>query len=291
MEELKNCQLCGGSVFEQRFNCIDYTVSKEYFSIVECKGCGFVFTNPRPNDSDLGKYYKSETYISHSDSSKGIVNKLYKLVRKVTLKQKLKQIQPYLENNKLLDIGCGTGAFLNYCKLSGVDVLGIEPDEDARNFGKSQYSIDVHPESTMVELNAESFSVITMWHVLEHVGDLNKRVDEMKRLLTPNGRIFIAVPNHKSADAQHYRENWAAYDVPRHLHHFDNQSITRLFGNHGMHLENVLPMKFDSFYVSLLSEEIKTGKRNLLKGMYQGLISNLKAEKNTWSSQIYILRK
>jgi 2-polyprenyl-3-methyl-5-hydroxy-6-metoxy-1,4-benzoquinol methylase len=291
MEVIKNCPLCGKEHFTTLFECIDYTVSKEIFPVVKCNGCEFVFTNPRPKASDLGRYYKSDTYISHSDTSEGLVNKLYKIVRKRTLQQKLNLISPFLNRGKLLDIGCGTGAFLNYCKLSGVDVTGIEPDDDARNYGIKTYSIPVLPEDAIKALESNSYSVITMWHVLEHVVDLHDRVSELNRLLTENGRIYIAVPNHLSHDAVHYGKDWAAYDVPRHLHHFDIQSISNLFNQHGFDVEDVLPMKFDSFYVSMLSEEIKTGSRNFIKGMMRGFISNLKASKTTWSSQIYVIKK
>lgn len=291
MEILESCPLCKGEDFKDRFACVDYTVSKETFQVVECDSCGFVFTNPRPFEKDLGNYYKSDTYISHSDTSKGLVNKLYKAIRKITLNQKHSLVSPFIQAGSLLDIGCGTGAFLNYCKQQGVSVNGIEPDSDARNFGINNYRIDVFPENKLHEFTNNSFSVITMWHVLEHVANLNERVSEINRLLTDKGRVFIAVPNHLSYDAQYYKDNWAAYDVPRHLNHFDHRSIKSLFEQHGLLLERILPMKFDSFYVSILSEEIKTGSRNFIRGIIRGFISNMKASKTTWSSQIYVLKK
>ncbi len=290
MDQLTNCPLCGGEKFITRFTCLDYTVSKEQFPVVECESCGFVFTNPRPALADLGNYYKSDTYISHSDTSAGLVNKLYKFVRRFTLKQKYSLTTPFLSPNTLLDIGCGTGAFLHYCKTHGTSVVGIEPDDQTRQYAIDTYHIDARPESELKHLPEHHFSVITMWHVLEHVPALHERVEEMKRLLTNDGRIFIAVPNHLSYDAHWYGKDWAAYDVPRHLHHFDIHSITKLFGEHAFEVEAVLPMKFDAYYVSMLSEEIRSGKRNFIKGMIRGLISNLKASKTTWSSQVYVIR-
>ena len=291
MEKLMICPLCKGEEFKNRYACIHYTVSKETFQVVECTSCGFVLTNPRPESKDLGNYYKSDTYISHSDTSKGLVNKLYKAIRKITLSQKLKLVSPHLQNGTLLDIGCGTGAFLNHCKQEGVSVKGIEPDKDARSFGIKNYGIEVLPEDSLSDFQNNSFSVITMWHVLEHVADIHGRVSEINRLLNDDGRVFIAVPNHLSYDAQYYAEHWAAYDVPRHLNHFDNKSIKTLFEKHGLQLERILPMKFDAYYVSILSEEIKTGSRNFIRGMFRGFISNLKATETTWSSQIYVFRK
>lgn len=291
MEILESCPLCKGEDFKDRFACVDYTVSKEIFQVVECDSCGFVFTNPRPFEKELGNYYKSDTYISHSDTSKGLVNKLYKAIRLITLKQKHSLVSPFIQSGSLLDIGCGTGAFLNYCKRQGVSVNGIEPDSDARKFGLNNYGIDVYPEDKLQQFPNNSFSVITMWHVLEHVSNLNERVSEINRLLTDKGRVFIAVPNHLSDDAQYYKENWAAYDVPRHLNHFDHKSIKSLFEQQNLQLDRILPMKFDAFYVSILSEEIKTGSRNFIRGMIRGCVSNLKATETTWSSQIYVFKK
>ena len=129
-----------------------------------------------------------------------------------------------------------------------------------------------------------------MWHVLEHVPDVQKQITELKRLLKPNGTIIIAVPNFNSYDAKHYGVFWAAFDVPRHLTHFSKTAIKMLFQKERIDLINVLPMKFDSFYVSLLSEKYKTGKMNYLIAFLTGLLSNAKANKTKeYSSHIYVL--
>jgi len=291
MEELKACPVCEGNRFDDYLKCIDHTVSRETFTIQQCKTCGFLFTNPRPTANEIGRYYKAEAYISHTDSSKGLINKIYKRVRSITLAQKFNLIKPALTNNQLLDIGAGTGAFLNYCKSKGVEVFGIEPDEDARKIATTNYALNLQGESSLTEFKNGQFSVITLWHVLEHVSDLNNRIEELNRLLTDDGRIYVAVPNYKSDDASYYRAAWAAYDVPRHLYHFEQKTIKQLFAKHNLHLEKTCPMKFDAFYVSLLSETYKTGKSNLIYGFLRGLLSNLKAKSNSWSSQIYVFKK
>jgi len=291
MESIQNCPVCGAYQFEDYLQCIDYTVSRETFTIQSCQSCGFLFTNPRPAESEMGRYYKAEAYISHTDSSKGLINKIYKQVRSITLNQKFSLIKPFLTNNRLLDVGAGTGAFLDFCKTKGVDVSGVEPDEDARGVAKLNYDLKLDAESAMGTFQDEQFSVITLWHVLEHVANLNERIIELKRVLSRDGRIFIAVPNHTSHDARHYRKHWAAYDVPRHLYHFDEDTIRQLFRKHGLELEKTLPMKFDSTYVSLLSEKYKTGRTNFLSGVFHGVFSNLTAKPNTWSSQIYVFKK
>jgi 2-polyprenyl-3-methyl-5-hydroxy-6-metoxy-1,4-benzoquinol methylase len=293
MQQLDNCPICNHAQFTPFLTCKDNTVSRETFQIVSCNSCGFKFTNPRPEVSDLGKYYKSEDYVSHSNTNKGFINYTYQSVRKYTLLKKLQLISKYFRTGKILDIGCGTGEFLNTCKNAKWQTMGIEPDDDARNMAIKNYGLDVRKESDLTLIEDESFDIISMWHVLEHVPDLNKRVEEIKRLIKPKGIIIIAVPNCNSLDAKIYKENWAAYDVPRHLYHFTPQDIESLFRNHGLRMFRILPMIFDSFYVSMLSEKIISGKTNFIKAVWNGLRSNLFALKSgrTSSSQIYLIRK
>jgi 2-polyprenyl-3-methyl-5-hydroxy-6-metoxy-1,4-benzoquinol methylase len=293
MEHLAACPVCHSSNFEPFIEAIDQTVSRETFSLVKCLSCGFVFTNPRPFAAELGKYYKSEDYISHSDTSKGFINSTYQTVRKYTLLKKLQLISRYFKTGNVLDIGCGTGDFLKTMKDAKWEVQGVEPDADARRIASEKLGTSVLNESEMQGLPNEHFHVITMWHVLEHVPDLNKRVEELKRLLKPNGLIIVAVPNRDSLDAKIYGNLWAAYDVPRHLYHFRPKDIELLFKNHGMRVTGIKPMVFDSFYVSMLSEKAKSGKTNLIRSTWNGLRSNLSAMVNgkTYSSQIYIIRK
>ena len=293
MELLTNCPICNSSDTSLFMACVDNTVSRETFNIVVCNGCGFKFTNPRPEEDKVGDYYKSEEYVSHSNTKKGFINSTYQIVRKYTLLKKLQLISRYFKTGNILDIGCGTGEFLNTCKQAKWNTLGIEPDENARKMARENYGLDVKEEGEINALPDAGFDVITMWHVLEHVPKLNERVEDLKRLIKPNGVIIIAVPNCSSWDAGHYKERWAAYDVPRHLYHFTPKDIEALFKNHKMKLTQVLPMVFDSFYVSMLSEKIKTGKPNVAKAMWNGLRSNLNGAKTgrTYSSQIYIIRK
>ncbi len=293
METLTNCPVCNSTLFTPFMSCVDHTVSRETFNIVKCKACSFKYTNPRPTEDQLGPYYKSEEYVSHSNTKKGFINSTYQYVRKYTLLKKLQLVSKYYRTGKILDIGCGTGEFLNTCKLAKWDTTGIEPDVDARNMAISNFGLNVKPESEINSLQDASFDIISMWHVLEHVPRLNERLDDLNRLIKPNGVIIVAVPNCDSFDAKFYRENWAAYDVPRHLYHFTPKDIELLFKNHGLKMYKVLPMVFDSFYVSMLSEKIKTGKTNLLRSTWNGFLSNLFALKSgkVYSSQIYLFRK
>ncbi len=272
----------------------DYSISKEKFALSSCAECGFIFTNPRPEKDNISKYYESSDYISHSNSTAGLLNKIYQFVRRYLLNKKIKLVDRYLEDDRsLLDIGCGTGEFLNACKKLGWLTKGVEPNKNARSLCHENYNLDVIDESKIETISPKSFKVITMWHVLEHVHTLKKRIEELSGLLKYNGVAIIAVPNRESYDAVYYEKYWAAYDIPRHLHHFSATNIKSLFQQHGFEYIESVPMKFDSFYVSILSEKYKENKFPFLNAFWIGLKSNLIAGKNQekYSSVIYVFRK
>lgn len=290
LKKIEPCPICDGKLQKPFLTCVDFTVSKNNFEIVECSNCGFAFTNPRPEESELWKYYESEEYISHSNTKKGIVSRLYQRVRKHTLRKKLGLINSNSAIGVILDIGCGTGEFLNTAKLAGWDTFGIEPNPNARKQCIENYKLDVRDEKELDKFSSKKFDVITMWHVLEHVPHLNERVERLKELLKPDGVLIIAVPNRNSHDAKYYGANWAAYDVPRHLWHFRAQDVRTLMGKFDFEVKQILPMKFDSYYVSMLSEKNKTGRSKLISAVWRGWVSNCKAGEEGSSSLIYIIR-
>ncbi|MCR4033903.1 MULTISPECIES: class I SAM-dependent methyltransferase [Flavobacterium] len=267
----------------------DHSVSKEIFDLYYDEELDMLITSPQPELQNLGKYYESEDYISHTDNKRSLFEKAYHFVKNIALQNKLNLInaeQP--QKGKLLDIGAGTGDFLLTAKNNGWETIGVEPSDRAKNIAK-QKGISFVEEISALENH--SLDVITMWHVLEHVPDLEHQIQELKRLLKPTGTLIVAVPNYKSFDANHYQTFWAAYDVPIHFWHFSKKSIQVLFERVDMKLEKILPMKFDSFYVSLLSEKYKTGKMNYIKAFLVGLKSNWKAKSSKeYSSHIYVLK-
>ena len=274
------------------FKIKDYSVSNEEFRLIENSKYGFLETHPQPSEASLPSYYKSEDYISHTDTKRNLFEKAYHFVRSITLKKKLNLINSFkLQEKNLLDIGCGTGDFLATAKNSNWNVVGVEPNEDARKIANSKVDDFVYNVDELNKFQKQSFDVITLWHVLEHLPNIENQVQHLKKLLKENGQLVIAVPNHKSYDAEYYKEFWAAYDVPRHLWHFSKESVIRLFSEFKMEVEKTLPMKFDSFYVSLLSEKNKTGKMNPIKSFWIGLRSNLKANyTKQYSSLIYVIK-
>jgi len=293
MHNNSNCPVCKNQNFSPFITCEDYTVSHEKFEIVSCDSCGFKFTNPRPNNDVLGNYYKSEDYISHSDTKKGIISRLYHAVRTRTLRQKLKLVSSYVSRGTILDYGCGTGAFVSECWQNGWKAFGLEPDKGARKIAfESGLNVSESKEILDQKTSDLKFNAITLWHVLEHVTDLDETLNYFKTKLSREGVLIIAVPNHKSYDAEHYKEHWAAYDVPRHLYHFEQSTIQTLMRGYGFSLVEMHPMKFDSFYVSMLSEKYKTGSIQYFSAFVNGLKSNLKSKgPGDYSSVIYVFQQ
>jgi 2-polyprenyl-3-methyl-5-hydroxy-6-metoxy-1,4-benzoquinol methylase len=267
----------------------DFSVSGESFSLLLNEEYQILKTHPQPTLDKLGSYYEFEDYISHTDGKRTAFEKMYHFIKRKAIRDKVSLINSYQPlKGRILDIGAGTGDFLLECKNQNWDILGIEPNDKAKGIALGK---GIKFGDTIEKLESNSFDVITMWHVLEHVPDVEHQVAELKRLLKPSGTIIIAVPNFKSYDANHYGAFWAAYDVPRHLWHFSKTAIEKLFDNQNMNLEDVKPMWFDSFYVSLLSEKYKTGKMNFISGFFIGFISNLSGLfKKEYSSHIYVLK-
>ena len=268
---------------------IDYSVSKEAFDLYYDQDLDMLITSPQPSPENLGKYYESTDYISHTDSKRSLFEKAYHFVKGIALKNKLNLINNCsATKGNLLDIGAGTGDFLLTAKQNGWNTIGVEPSEKAKGIAINK---GIKFSDSTQELESHSFDVITMWHVLEHVPNLEIQIRELKRLVKPNGTIIIAVPNYKSYDANYYGKFWAAFDVPIHFWHFSKTAVQLIFEKENIKLEKVLPMKFDSFYVSLLSEKYKNGKMNYVKAIWIGLVSNWKAKRSSeYSSHIYVLK-
>ncbi len=289
------CPCCGSFRISRSLTAKDFTVSGEEFEIWECGDCTLRFTQNVPNAASIWPYYQSAAYVSHSDTREGLINRLYHFVREYTLKSKIKLVcaATQLRKGKLLDVGAGTGAFANAMSKAGWEVTGLEPDETARKNAEAKYTLVLQSSETLYSLDEEQFDAITMWHVLEHVHDLQGYLEKFHGVLKQNGKLIIAVPNYTSYDAKLYHDSWAAYDVPRHLYHFSPHSMETLAAFKGFTVKDFRPMWFDSFYVCMLSEKYKYGRGNMMAAFLNGLVSNIKAMRNNkkCSSVIYVLEK
>jgi len=287
--QITKCPICGNNQFDAYMHTKDFFFTQEEFTLSKCKDCDFVFTNPIPQD--LSSYYETTNYLSHNTGDNGIMGNLYSMLRNINIKRKYKLVTNYNPSGKILDIGCGTGELLNYFKNNNWEVSGVEPNDTARAFANKKFNIDISKEEALEELTPNSFDIISMWHVLEHVYDLHNRLMQISKLLKKEGTIFIALPNLDSPDSKKYKEYWSAIDVPRHLYHFTQQSFENLISKHNMKLVHAEPMKFDSYYVSMLSEKYKKNNLYLPSAIINGLLSNIKASKeNNYSSMIYVVK-
>lgn len=290
------CPVCADSNIKEVLVCKDHTVSKENFQIWECSYCKLRFTQAVPDENAIAPYYQAEAYISHTDSEKGLINRLYMMARNYTLNWKVKMVKhttgKTVGSLKLLDIGAGTGAFVNHATKAGWIVKGLEPDAGARKICLDKYQLQLDSPEKLFEIPANEFDAVTMWHVLEHVHRLQDYIATIKKILKPQGVALIALPNYTSMDAKYYKEYWAAYDVPRHLYHFHPTSIEMLVDQHDMKVEEIKPMWLDAFYIAMLSEQYKNKKSNILSAVVNGLRSNLNAVGKTenCSSLVYIIR-
>ena len=312
---INTCPICGSSEIEKAFDIVDHFSTKETFPICDCGSCGFRFTNNFPSEDTIGKYYNSPDYISHSDTKEGLINHLYHFFRNQMLKKKVNLVSKLVsetlskpipdseyskkskpkDNIHLLDIGSGTGYFLNAAKDKGFKVFGIEKDIKAREYSITHFGLDVQDEQSLWNIGNESFDVITLWHVLEHMQNLNEVVAKLKSILKPNGVMILALPNHKSHDAKKYKEYWAAYDVPRHLWHFTPHTVEKLLNKHQFKIIKQKTMPLDAFYISMLSEKYrdKNSLMQYLSALASGTIGYLRSlsDINQSSSVIYILQR
>lgn len=292
MVELLKCPVCASKKISLFLETEDYFFTNEKFSLSQCDSCNFVFTNPIPQQDEIGKYYETEIYLSHDSTNKGIIGSIYNKVRQINLKKKYSIVSKYKSTGSILDIGCGTGELLNYFEKEKWQTLGIEPNEGAREFAKANYNISVKEESELNRLDSKSHDVISMWHVLEHVYNLNDRMNSVVRILKEDGVAIIALPMVDSPDSIKFKKYWAGLDVPRHLYHFSAKTFELLAKKHKLKVIGKYPMKFDSLYVSWLSNKALNKRFAFINGVVDGLVSNGRANKLTnYSSMIFVLQR
>ncbi|AMR28102.1 methyltransferase [Hymenobacter psoromatis] len=296
-ELLESCPVCGGTDLPARLQVQDKSVSQETFTIQQCAGCGLQFTNPRPDAASIGQYYESAAYVSHNSGARGLVNRVYRMARFFTMRRKVALITKLNGGRagNLLDYGCGTGHFLARAKRASWQVTGLEPNPGARQAAAARVGQPMLEANALAALPPASFDIVTLWHVLEHVHTLNETLAQLVAALKPAGRLLIAVPNPDSLDAQHYRHDWAAYDVPRHLYHFVPDTMRRLLARHGLRIAESLPLPLDAYYVSMLSEQLRAPAQGTapLAMLRAGWRSNQHAAQNGghYSSVLYVAER
>ncbi len=289
---IEQCPVCGHRDSKLFLKTKDYFLTGEEFNLVQCNACSFVYTNPVPDEKQIFSYYDSPEYNSHALKKHNFFNYIYERARRINIRNKYRIISGYKKTGNILDVGCGTGELLKYFRDKRWQTAGIEPVKKAREFAINQNNLQVYTEEKLHEFNDAIFDVITMWHVLEHVYKLNERIEELKRILKPDGVLIVAVPMINAYDAFHYGPYWGALDVPRHLYHFSKKTLMHLLEKHELAINKSYPMKMDAYYVSLLSERYKHAGAPYLKAFSVGFRSNSKAAASgTYSSMIFAVQK
>ena len=282
-KRLTKCPLCKSGLFLNHFDATDHSVSKETFRLCKCSNCDLIFTNPRPDEETIGKYYEFDDYISHQDKSNNLTNTVYKQVRKITIKGKIELLNQYSpENAEVLDYGCGTGYFLQTAQNKGYRTSGIEPNDKAREIASS-FGLEISKNLDEIE-SSKKYDIITLFHVLEHVHGMRNTLKKLINRLKKNGTLIIAVPNIDSWDSQNYKNHWAALDVPRHLYHFNQKSMSFLADEMKLSIVNKKPMPFDSYYVSILSENHQFPDQSTLKTYLKAIKNGIKS--NKWAKSV-----
>ncbi len=295
MVHYNRCPVCSSDQISEYLDCKDHFLTGELFALHRCSECGFIFTQDHPDERSAGKYYDSDEYVSHDDNADGLTNRIYRFAREIMLKRKRAIVANVtgLRKGSLLDTGCGTGHFAGEMKRAGWKVTGIEPNRKAREYARARFGFETLDPGEISQLEQNSFDCITLWHVLEHFHDLENYMAVLKDLLKPGGVVVVALPNSDSFDCNYYREFWAAYDVPRHLWHFNPRSFREFSEKSGFLLTAIKSLPLDVFYISILSRRYKGAKLPFITGLLQGLWFFIKTINNSSSdsSLIYILRK
>ncbi len=296
LEKLKKCPLCKSGLFLNTLEVKDHAVSQEAFIICRCQNCGLKFTNPRPSEEAIVPYYDFPEYFSHDDNAKNLTQFLYQQVRKVAISGKIKLLNKLKPaKGQYLDYGCGTAELLVKAQNEGWEVTGVEPSTKARNLANSKLEGKVF--DSLSSLSKSTYDIISLYHVAEHIHELRKTIKYLLNTLKSDGYILIAVPNPDSYDAIKYGKYWAGWDVPRHLYHFNQQTMTHFAEIFDLQLVMKKPMRFDSYYVSLLSEGYKNPKQPIplkyWKAIQAGSKSNRKATQaeENYSSNLFVFKK
>lgn len=265
----------------------DHLVSKKTFHIVFDSGVGAWRTTPQPSQKELKAYYPKEGYLSHTDNAQGLKDRLYLWVKNKNIQTKLRWIAVQSNRPKILDFGAGNGAFALAAQAKGWHVCTQEFSDDVLLSLKAKglKAVDVSQQK-------DAFDAITLWHVFEHLPNPKAQLATFYNALTPGGILVLALPNINAWDARHFGAQWAAYDVPRHLWHYNKTAIAQLAKDAGFHLVKTHNMFWDAFYISLLSEQYRQSKCAWIHAIIKGSLSNLLGwrKKNT-SALTFILQK
>ena len=224
-----SCNVCGG-VLDLRFGDVVDPGTRERFAIEACTNCGLGHTTPTPED--LGRYYGQRYYGGrHGFTAAHCARRRARLVDSAARSGR---------KGALLDVGCGDGTFLLEARGRGWNVVGTEMNPElARSAGLEVY------ESVAEASTRAPFDCITLWHCLEHVRNPKEMIESLVPLLAADGIIVVAVPDAEGMQASVFGPAWFHLDVPRHLFHFGDRSLTLLLQDAGLTVERRLHQELE----------------------------------------------
>jgi 2-polyprenyl-3-methyl-5-hydroxy-6-metoxy-1,4-benzoquinol methylase len=291
--ETPDCLICNSTEKKPFYQVSNRFNQKESFDLVKCPNCNFVYLSPRPTADAIGVYYEVEEYQPHQANARNAADVLYQRVRIWNNRYKRKTIEKYKKNGNILDYGCGTGEFLLEMNVSGWKTYGYEPLTKAANIARN-HGLNILKSLQNYQGGAD---IITLWHVLEHIHDARGIIKTLQQIMAPEAYLIIAVPNYQSFDAKIFKQNWVAFDAPRHLYHFTPETMTLFLESMNFQIVSYKTLYFDPWYNSLLSAKIEAKNKkfklliqSLSKSLIAATIANLQSFfiKKRSSSLIYI---
>ncbi|ASQ90723.1 methyltransferase type 12 [Prosthecochloris sp. GSB1] len=236
------------------------------WSLVRDRETGLIYLSPRPTEEEMALHYPESGYDPHRPTVtvKTLSDRLYLALRHCSLLWKASLIErngpPLSPDSRLLEIGCSDGGLLDaLMKRNGIpagNCRGYEKSGRSSELARKRFGLDIQTADICDTLPSDSFDRIILWHSLEHLHRLNETLAAVSRLLAPEGRIVIALPNAASLDAALYGRNWVAWDAPRHLYHFTPLTLAKLLRKHGLEVTAMRQFIPDTFYNCLLSEAL-----------------------------------
>ncbi|MBC8257126.1 MAG: class I SAM-dependent methyltransferase [Candidatus Marinimicrobia bacterium] len=286
-----NCIVCGKNISTAYIEVSDrLSKSPELFQLVKCD-CNFVYLNPRPSQANISTYYNSPEYDPHNNLKNNKLGKLYKLVQSVALRFKFRRISSFHKSGKILDVGGGNGEFAAFMALQGWKVVLQDKISKIDNLRDRENIIAVQNLEKIKK--DECFNVITLWHSLEHIHNIEELYSQINRLLKPDGILLIAIPNINAPEKPFFNNKWAPFDAPRHLYHFQLNTLNELCNRYKFEIVRKFSLFQDTPYNILLSLSENTPfqfLRGMLVFCYSIIVTILRGPEHS-SSLLVICRK
>jgi len=243
------------------------------FTLYSCEACRCLFLHPMPDSREIERFYPADYWWNARRS--GGLKKLESVYRKLALRDHVAFITKAAGNRSVdvLDVGCGSGTLLGLLKHRGFRVTGLDFSAEAAAIAKAENGVDVAVGSLEeAHFPAESFDVVTLFHVMEHVTNPRLVLAEVSRVLKPNGVAILQVPNIESWQFKIFGARWYGLDIPRHVIDYSRNSMLKLLADSGFvvnrirhfNLRDNSPALVSSVFPSLdpVSRSVRHRKRN-----------------------------